>query len=227
MPATTAIFDFREQHYEAPAEPFEAPEYTTGSRDQSHKVKSRRGAYLGRPVSSSEKKQIRKRIRRAKMIASSEDLILLYDGKPVEEWDHEELARGRPRAIDGTFKGSKPSWIDRSLHEKIVQRFENIVREEMNAHTVAALDVIGKVMGDMAVDAKGKPLVAAGTKLDAAKFLVEHIIGKPKQRTETDISVKLQGILGHAIVNPSQDGSYALTQGYVEAPSWEDEDVPE
>lgn len=225
MPATIAVFDFRDSPEET-AEPFDTPQYDTGSRDQSHRTIGAKGRPMGRPTTSDEKKQIRKRIRRSRKIASSEDLLLLYDGKPVEEWDYQELARGRPRAKDGTFKGLKPAWIDRSLHEQIVKRFETIVREEMNAHTVDALAIIGKVLNDEEIDDKGKPRTAAGTKLDAAKFLVEHVIGKPKQRTETDISVKLQGILGTAIVNPSADGTYALTSGYIDAQSWEDEDEP-
>lgn len=222
MPATIAIFDFRDKA-EPVAEPFETPEYETGTRDRSHRKLTPQGKLVGRPISSNEKKQIRKRIRRANKV-SREDLLLLYDGKPIEEWDHEELARGRPRAADGTFKGSKPAWIDRAMHEQIVKRFEEIVREEMNGHTVDALSVIGRILDNEEIDEKGKPQVSASTKLDAAKFLVEHVIGKPKQRTETDISVKLQGILGHAIVNPSQDGSYAVTAGYIEAQTWEDDD---
>lgn len=225
MPASIAVFDFRDNP-EPIAEPFETPEYETGSRDRSHRKLTPEGKLIGRPISSNEKKQIRRRIRRANQV-SREDMMLLYDGKPIDEWDYEELARGRPRAADGSFKGSKPAWIDRAMHEQIVKRFETIVREEMNAHTVEALQVINRVLTDEQIDEKGKPRTSSSTKLDAAKFLVEHIIGKPKQRTETDISVKLQGILGHAIVNPSQDGSYALTSGYVEAPAWEDDDDSE
>lgn len=177
----------------------------------------------GRPAKSLSPKQIRARARRAAQI--TEDQLENLYGKPLEEWDAEELARGRPRAVDGTFKGKTPSFITRALHEEIMKRFEGIVRTEMNVHTVAALQMIGTILENDEVDDKGRPIVAAGTKLDAAKFLIEHILGKPKQRVETDISVKLQGILGHAMVNPTMDGSgqFALTAGYVEAPSWEDD----
>lgn len=178
----------------------------------------------GRPIESMSAKQLRARARRRKQI-SDEDLKKLY--KPVEEWDAEELARGRPRAKDGTFKGKPPAFIDRALHETIVRQFEQVVRGEMNKHTVKALTVLEKILDDDDIDEKGRPIVPAGTKLDAAKFLVEHILGKPKQRVETDISVKLQGILATAMVNPSQTqpGQFELAQGYVEAQSWEDDDV--
>jgi len=215
MPATTAVLDFRND------DTLPDPQPLTGSREPARI--GARGGIIGRPISSKERKQIRQRARRKVKIASDE-IALLYGDYPIEQWDLEELARGRPRAKDGTFKGKAPSFLDRAVHEQIVRRFEEIVREEMNGHTVKALEIIGKILEDQEVDEKGKARVAAGTKLDAAKFLVEHVLGKPKQRTETDISVKLQAVLGNAMVNPGRDGQFELTQGYVEAQSWEEDD---
>lgn len=215
MPASTLVIDFTQD------EELDDPMPLTGSREPNF---GSRGGIMGRPIVSTNKKQIRQRARR-KMKVAQDEIALLYEGRGIETWDAEELARGRPRAADGTFKGKAPSFIDRNLHEQIVKRFEEIVRTEMNAHTVDALRIIQKILEDEEVDEKGKPRTAAGTKLDAAKFLIEHVVGKPKQRTETDISVKLQGILGHAMVNPGMDGGFELTQGYVEATSWEDEDL--
>lgn len=172
----------------------------------------------GRPAKVMSPKQIRARARR-KMRIGEEELATLY--KPLDEWDHEELARGRPRAKDGSFKGGTPKFIDRALHEQIVRRFEEVVKEEMNGHTVQALELIGQILEDDERDERGKPIVAAGTKLDAAKFLIEHVLGKPKQRMETDISVKLQGLLGTVMVNPDQQGGFQPTQGFIEAESWD------
>lgn len=177
----------------------------------------------GRPAKSLNAKQIRARARRAQAITEAQ-LEKLY--KPLEEWDAEELARGRPRAKDGSFKGKAPAFIDRALHEQIVRRFEEVVRTKMNESTVDALKYLNQVLANEEVDDRGRPVVSASTKLDATKFLIEHVIGKPKQRTETDISVKLQGILAHAMVNPSQtqSGQFELAQGYIEAQSWEEEE---
>lgn len=170
----------------------------------------------GRPRTSSNPKQLRARARRSQKMAA-EDLAKLW--KPIEEWDHEELARGRPRSADGSFRGKSPAWVDRAVHEEVVKKFETIVREGMNAHTLRALTVLEQILESDEHDLKGKPLVPASTKLDAAKFLIEHILGKPKQRMETDISVKLQGLLGVAMVNPdmSGGGGMMLTQGYIDA----------
>lgn len=214
MTATMAVLDFTND------DELEDPQPLTGSREP---VIGSKGGIIGRPITSRNPKQIRQRARR-KMKVALDEVNLLYEHKPLEEWDAEELARGRPRAVDGTFKGKAPPYIDRTVHEQIVRRFEQIVRQEMNAHTVDALKVIGKVLSSEEVDEKNKPIVSAGTKIDAAKFLIEHVIGKPKQRTETDISVKLQAILGTAMVNPTSDGGFAPTQGYIEAAAWEDDD---
>lgn len=151
-------------------------------------------------------KQIRARARRRMNradIMSDQEMEYLYR-KPVSEWDTEELARGRPRNTDGKFSGPAPKWINRAVHEEAMERFTAVVKESMNATTVDALGVLTMLLQDDERDDKGKPIVSASTKLDAAKFLIEHVIGKPKQRIESDVSVKLQGILGQVMVNPSQ-----------------------
>lgn len=215
MPATIAMLDFRE---------VDGPMPLTGSRTPVSYGAN--GEIMGRPITSNQAKQIRQRARR-KMKLGNDELAQLYDGRPIEEWDAEELARGRPRAKDGTFKGRTPGFIDRNVHEQIVKRFEDVIKNDMNVHAVGALTVLGQILNDNEVDEKGKLRTPAGTKLDAAKFLIEHVIGKPKQRQEVDISVKLQSILGSSMVNPNGDGGFELTQGFVEADAWEDDDDDE
>jgi hypothetical protein len=122
--------------------------------------------------------------------------------KPIEQWDAEELARGRPRDRDGGFRGLAPKWISRELHEEAITRFRQALKDEMNASSFRAVGVINMILEDDEIDAKGKPRTPQSVKLEAAKFLVEHLMGKPKQRVETDISVKLQGILASAIITP-------------------------
>lgn len=155
-------------------------------------------------------KQIRSRARRRfkrAEIMSKEEFEKIY--KPIEEWDLEELAKGRPKNSRGSWSGPKPSWISRDVHEKSMERFKNAIRTEMNHSTVSAMDAINWVLGNNEVDERGKPLVPASTKLDAAKFLLEHVVGKPTQRIENDVSVKLQSILGVVMANPAE----ALTSG--------------
>jgi hypothetical protein len=151
-------------------------------------------------------KQIRARARR-KMARSErmsdQEFEYLYK-KPVEEWDLEELAHGRPRNSNGKFSGPKPKWINAAVYEEAMEKYTMAIKSGMNVTTVDALTVIGELLKNEDLDDKGKPIVPPGTKLDAAKFLIEHVIGKPKQRIESDVSVKLQGILGAVMVNPAQ-----------------------
>lgn len=215
MSATSAIIDFTDD------ETLEDLPPLTGTREPVSL--GSKGGVRGRPITSKERKQIRQRARRKLNKLAPDEQEALW-GKDISQWDMEELARGRPRASDGTWKGKPPGFINRQMHEEILKRFESIVREEMNGHTIHALEIIQTILTDDERDEKGKRVTPRGTQLEAAKFLIEHVIGKPKQRTETDISVKLQGILGHAMVMPTEDGEgFQLTQGFIEAESWEDE----
>jgi len=160
---------------------------------------------------SLNRQQINRRRKRAmdnyvkKATLSEAEAAIIYN-KPLREWDNEELARGRPRNKDGTFSGHKPAYITPEVHEEAMDRFTSIVRTGMRVATVDAIELVKKILNDEETDNRGRPVVAAGTKLDAAKFLIEHIVGKPTQKIESDVSVKLQGILGAVMVNPTDAG---------------------
>jgi hypothetical protein len=165
-------------------------------------------------------KQIRSRARRtiSKGKKLNDEDFEAWSGKPIDEWDLEELARGRPRDAGGGFRGRPPKYMPRAVHERIAERFKLLIRDQMNMNAVSAIGVISNLLNEDGLDDKGKPIVPAGTKLDAAKWLVEHVIGKPVQPTQADVSVKLQGILGAVMVQPQLDQDHpdmmALPRGY-------------
>lgn len=168
-------------------------------------------------------RQVRSRMRRKiqKGQKVDDETFDAWAGKPIDDWDIEELARGRPRDTNGGFRGKPAKYMPRAVHERIAERFKMLVRDQMNQNAVQALGVISNLIINDDTDEKGKPLVPASVKLDASKWLVEHVVGKPVQPTQTDVSVKLQGILGAVMVNPTLDSDHpdmegvpALPRGY-------------
>ena len=175
----------------------------------------------GRPLSKKQARaRIRRRIARGKALDELEPELRMMM-KPVEEWDLQELAKGRPRASDGTFRGITPKWITKEVHEEAMERFKKIVKTEMNGLSVKGLTTIGMILENEDEDERGRPVVPPSTKLDASKFLLEHIVGKPTQPIRQDISVRLQAILGHVMVNPADDqGSTELPTGGYAPPGY-------
>lgn len=165
-------------------------------------------------------KQIRARARRRVRVGDklSQEGYELMGIKPVEEWDMEELAKGVPRGPDGRFpRGAKTKLMDRAVHDRAMELFRQEVKGSLNSHAVTALKVIGHVLADTDVDDKGRPVTPPSVKLQAATMLVEHVVGKPTQKMETDISVKLQGILGAVMVNPQDMGASTAGVGGMKA----------
>lgn len=148
-------------------------------------------------------RQRRKRVRGKPDGMTKEETQAFYR-KPIEEWDMEELAHGKPRSSNGKFTGRKPTWVTAAVSEEMANRFRTVVKENMNVTTVSALKSLQDIIDNDDVDEKGKPIVPASVKLDATKFLLEHVVGKPTQRVEQDISVKLQGVLAQVMVNPAE-----------------------
>lgn len=166
-------------------------------------------------------KQARARARRAEAKA---DMVRgeaerLNAIKPLEEWDSEELARGQPRNSNGHFRGPKPTWLTRAVQEESLRRFQEISREEMRVIVPKALKTVENILDSDAVDKRGRPVVPMSVKLQAAQWVVEHLVGKPTQRVEADISVKLQGILANCLVVPGQGNVPAI-----DVASWEPDD---
>ena len=168
-------------------------------------------------------KQIRARARRkAKRMEriTDEEFEAMYH-KPIEEWDLEELAHGRTRNSKGKFSGAAPKWINREVHERAMDRFKSVIKSQMNGLTPDAITAVDWILSNDEVDEKGKPVIPAATKLDAAKWLIEHTVGKPTQRVESDVSIKLQAILGVAMANPAQtlmsqsEGGQGYTIGHL------------
>lgn len=168
-------------------------------------------------------KQIRARARRHGKISQAE-MDALY--KPLEEWDEEELARGRPRAADGTFRGKPPPYITREVYEEAISRFNTHLKDKMRAETPGAMKRITELLMDDERDERGKPVVPASVQLQAAMWLVEHAVGKPTTHAEVDISVKLQAVLAAATAGPE---GFALAElespDVIEGDAWEDDDL--
>lgn len=147
--------------------------------------------------------RVRRKQRRGEQLTAQEAKVLYK--KPLEDWDSEELARGRPRNKDGSFRGARPEWVSMAMHEEAIDRFTKGIKTELGVATITAMEKVNEILQNDETDYRGKPVVSASTKLDAAKFLIEHMVGKPKQHIEQDVSIKLQAILGSVIVNPGDD----------------------
>lgn len=180
MPATVRIIDFSET---------EEPGFVGGTNVPRTPVLN----------DAAHKKQIRRRVRRRKKITKAE-FDVLY--KPIEEWDMEELARGRPRDKNGGFRGKQPTWMTRQMHEQIMSQFNKVVKGKLNVRAVQALAVIGEVLTDDRVDPRGRPIIPFSVKLDAAKWLVEHVVGRPTVHVEADVNHKITAMLAAVSASP-------------------------
>lgn len=100
--------------------------------------------------------------------------------KPLDEWDFEELARGRCRDANGVIRrGNTPTWIgERAIQEEIKRRLHDKTYARITHMVPLALKAMEKLITSEEVDDNGKPIVDARTKLAAATFIIERVVGK-------------------------------------------------
>jgi len=159
---------------------------------------------------STSRRQMRNRMRRAlasnnQELIARERAIFASTVKPVKNWDMQELAAGRPRNHKGNLKGKQPEWVDAEVTKEIARQLHLKTRGKLAANVGLAIKVIVDILENNAVDDKGRPVVEARTKLAAATYVLDHILGKPTAILEPDAVDKIRQIFAKAII--LDDGS--------------------
>jgi hypothetical protein len=174
------------------------------------------------PSPSKNPHAIRDRSRRRGYATADEARILASVRKPIEDWDVDELAHGRPRDANGKFTGVSPKWITPAIEAEARSRLHRLAFGDLAAIVQEAVKVVADTIRSTETDENGRPVVSNRDRMDAAKFVVEHVIGKPKQRVDVEPGDSLKGLLAGALILP--DG-----RPFIEGQSWnadgdEDED---
>lgn len=128
------------------------------------------------------------------------DIAILYK-KPVEDWDMEELAKGRPRSKDGKFTGPRPTWITPIILKAAQDRLRSLTRQELSTYAGDAVRVMHQLMTNEDTDYDGKPLVPPSVRLSAATYMLDQLIGKPTTPVEVTGNVVLQTLMADVLVN--------------------------
>lgn len=173
---------------------------------------------------------IRRRLRHSSKNVGRDAAMLANVRKPIDEWDLEELARGRPRAKDGTFKGPAPTWITPVVIAEAKRRLKSGIISQMAVYATDALAVVYKIMMSTEKDSDGRPLVSTRERMDAAKFIIEHTIGKPRQAMELESSASMtQHMLARALKVEDENGRLVDAHPVIDLTSeeWSDDEDDE
>lgn len=164
-------------------------------------------------VLSEKPEAVRARIRRRSEVVA-EDIEMLYS-KPVEEWDLEELARGRPRHPTGGFRGPRPKWITSTVLAEAQRRLKERAFEGLSVNVDSAVKVMAELMSNQDTNEFGDYMVPAKVKLDAATFIVEQVLGKAKQSVELGANDSMRNMLATVMVNPDGNPSHQVIEGMI------------
>lgn len=132
--------------------------------------------HKGEPLAVS-REQIKRRLMRSKRGDKRERDMRLYVehvlGKPIEQWDLEELARGKVRNKNGRFTGGpRFQHISPLLDKEIANRLRHMALREIQGNVYTAIDVLIDLMKYSDKD---------DIKLKAALVVIEYTLGTPQQ----------------------------------------------
>lgn len=146
------------------------------------------------------------------------DLDMLAESiKPLDEWDFEELARGRPKDKNGFFTGASPQWVTPAITREAKRRLKSKAMDKLGEHVEEAIAVLVAMMASDEVDDNGKPLVDAKTRMAAATYILDQVIGKPRQGVDIAADAGgFQAVIAGAMKVETIDGEYVDAHPIVE-----------
>ena len=176
---------------------------------------------------STKPSQIRNRLRRKHgRLEKDIELYIEHGGmKPLHEWDLEELSRGRPRNKMGTFGGRVPEWITPAVVREAKRRLLEHAYGTMAGHLDLAIKTVAKLITSEERDGNGRLIIDPSTKLQAAKFIIEHIVGKPKAIIEVEGDDLVRKALAQALILDDGEEAHPVIDGqFAEEEDDDDED---
>lgn len=158
--------------------------------------------------------------------ASRETLMAIPTSQPalqgLEEWDDEELRRGRRRDKNGKLTGRPPRVIPAECHRELTRRIMGDVGAKLRDELLASVEQLTLI-------AAGK-VYAKPNQVQAITAHIERVLGKPKETVELQGEVPrwlraIDDIVGEADQLPSGEVvDVTRTEDLSEDDVWEDED---
>jgi uncharacterized protein YecE (DUF72 family) len=111
---------------------------------------------------------------------------MLLDGTlDLAELDEEELARGYPRAADGSFR-NPPVVIPRAIHARMMRELFERANQKLRENLTEATTTMTSIMNNTEYDPK--------VRMDAAKWVVERLMGKTPDVNVTIDEKRYEGL---------------------------------
>lgn len=144
---------------------------------------------------------LREKVRKGKDVGSGKALVKLDRGTTavligldhVEDWDDEELRRGRRRDANGLFTGRNPQVVAKAVHDEQVRRTLATANQLLLENTEAAVKVLADIMKDTKADNKDR--------LTAIKMITDRAMGKEPINVNIGQEAKWQVAITQSIVS--------------------------
>lgn len=163
---------------------------------------------------SADPYNVRRRLRRANADIDRDVEMLLP--KPLDEWDLEELARGKCRDKNGHWTGRPGVWLTPKVQQEIKKRLIQKTFGEMSLEVGNAIKAVHKLITSTEVDYEtGKPIVPPSVQLQASQYILDHIIGKSTVKVDVEQGSTLHAILAGALVNPDGTVAHPVIEGEI------------
>ena len=129
----------------------------------------------------------------------------------------EELARGRLKNADGTFRGAPAHWVPAEFHKECVRELMRRGKTLYQENYIASIEAMTLIATNPAVEPKDR--------IKAAQFVIERIEGKVPERLEIGTTEPWQELLAGVVA--TVDPNAVQMRAFSEATGERSEEVDE
>jgi hypothetical protein len=135
---------------------------------------------------------------------------VMYNEIPLDDWDDDELIKGKRKDRDGKFRGRPPKLVPSNLHRELTRRRFSRAYDLLTDSLVDAAQMLRSIVNDPETD--------AGDRIRAAEVIFDRILGRPKEQVaidfQSDGGSRFQQLLMKAIVG-TEEQAQALVEGEI------------
>jgi hypothetical protein len=138
---------------------------------------------------------------------------VVFDGEPLDDWDDDELIRGKRKDKNGKFTGRPAQVIPARLHRELTRRRFSRSRDLM----AESLEDCARMLRSIVVD-EAAPI---RSRIHAAEVLMDRVLGRPKESMAIDFAntaepAPWQRMMAEAIVGNLQQAIDAEAESIIE-----------
>jgi len=126
-------------------------------------------------------------------------------GLDLDDWDIEELIRGRRRGTDGSFKGRPPVVVPREIHDELAKRVKQDVAHQLRGIAAEYIEPVLRAVMENPGGIAPEQVPGLTLQLKAAQDLMDRFVVGRQEKVEVSGTLRHETLIQNVTIDRSLD----------------------